>query len=345
MKELDIEIIKSFSAWVGKTNQKVVILPHVNPDGDAVGSALGLSRVLKNSGVQVEVISANGYPSFYNWIEGHEQVTLFSKNPKKVQQLLVESDLLICLDFNHLSRTGDLRPLVESYSKNSILIDHHPYPEDFTDVQISHPECSSTAELVYHVLKASGLDQHLDREAASALFCGIMTDTGSFDYNVSDPQTFQTVGELLKFDIDQDYIHGEVFDNYSVDRMRLLGYCLNECMEVFPEYHAAVMYLSKETQKKFNFAPGDSEGFVNYPLSIKGIHFSTLFSEKDGMVKASFRSKGEFAVNGFASENFNGGGHRNAAGGEVSASLAETLDKYRKLLPVYQEKLVKTKSK
>ncbi|WP_430972239.1 DHH family phosphoesterase [Sunxiuqinia rutila] len=345
LKELDKEIIKLFGELIDNPNQKVVILPHINPDGDAVGSALGLSRVLKNSGLQVEVISANDYPSFYNWIEGHEQVTLFSKNPKKVQQLLDESSLLICLDFNHLSRTGELKPLVENYGKSCVLIDHHPYPEDFADVLISHPECSSTAELVYHVLKASGLEQYLDREAASALFCGIMTDTGSFDYNVSDPQTFQTVGELLKFGIDQDYIHAQVFDNYSADRMRLLGYCLNECMEVFPEYHAAVMYLSKETQKKFNFVPGDSEGFVNYPLSIKGIHFSTLFSEKDGMVKASFRSKGEFAVNEFASENFNGGGHRNAAGGEVFASLEETLDKYRRLLPVYQEKLEKTKSK
>ncbi len=345
LKELDKEIIKSFRELISKPNQKILILPHVNPDGDAVGSALGLARVLKNSGLLVEVISVNDYPEFYYWMAGHELVTFYSKKPKKVRQLFQESDLLICLDFNHLSRTGDLKSLVENYSKPSVLIDHHPYPQDFPDVLISHPECSSTAELVYHVLNALNFDKYLDREAAEALFCGIMTDTGSFDYNVSDPQTFQTVGELLKFGIDQDYIHGQVFDNYSADRMRLMGYCLNECMEVFPEYHAAVMYLSKETQKKFNFVPGDSEGFVNYPLSIKGIHFSTLFTEKDDMVKASFRSKGEFPANEFASENFNGGGHRNAAGGEVYASLTETLDRYRKLLPVYQELLIKTKSK
>ena len=344
MKALDLEIIKAFKGVLGNLKKQVVILPHVNPDGDAVGSAFGLARVLKNAGLQVEVVCVNEYPEFYFWIEGHQTVTFYSKASKKVKRIFEESELLICLDFNHLSRTGDMKSLVEKFQGSSILIDHHPYPQDFTDLLISHPECSSTAELVYHVLKAMNYEQFIDQKAAEALFCGIMTDTGSFDYNVSDPHTFQTVGELLKYNINQEYIHAQVFDNYSADRMRLLGYCLSECMEVYPEYHAAMIYLSKETQKKFNFAPGDSEGFVNQPLSIKGIHFSTLFTEKDDMVKASFRSKGEFAVNEFAAKNFNGGGHCNASGGEVFASLSDTLDKYRSLLPEYRGKLIETKS-
>lgn len=344
MKKLNLDTINAFKELIVEREKKVVILPHVNPDGDAIGSALGVARILKNSGLHVDVVCVNQYPEFYNWIEGHDSVTFFSNKPKQVEKQLEHSDLLICLDFNHLSRTGEMRSLVENYNKSTVLIDHHPFPEGFADILISHPECSSTAELVYHVIKAMEFEQFMDQKAAEALFCGIMTDTGSFDYNVSDPQTFQTVGELLMFGIDQEYIHAKVFDNFSVDRMRLLGYCLNECMEVYPEYHAAVMYLSKETQKKFNFVPGDSEGFVNYPLSIKGIHFSTLFTEKEDMVKASFRSKGDFAVNEFASENFNGGGHSNAAGGEVYASLTNTLDKYRKLLPDYREKLINTKS-
>ena len=344
MKELKLDLINAFKKLIVEPNRRIVILPHVNPDGDAIGSALGMAHILKNSGLQVNVVCVNEYADFFKWMDDHESVTFYSSAPKKVELLLDDSDMLICLDFNHLSRTGKMKELVENYSKSTILIDHHPYPQDFADIIISHPECSSTAELVFHVIRALDFQQYMNKSAAECLFCGIMTDTGSFDYNVSDPQTFQTVGELLKFGIDQDYIHSQVFDNYSADRMRLLGYCLNECMEVFPEYHAAVIYLTKETQAKFNFVKGDSEGFVNYPLSIRGIHFSTLFSEKDGMVKASFRSKGEFAVNEFASENFNGGGHCNAAGGEVYASLTETLDKYRKLLPVYQEKLVKTKS-
>lgn len=344
MKALDSETIKSFRSILDKLSGQVVILPHVNPDGDAVGSALGLGRVLKNAGLKVEVVSVNDYPEFYSWIEGHEQVTFYSNKPKKVKRIFDESDFLICVDFNHLSRTGEMKELVEGFKGSSILIDHHPFPQGFTDLLISHTECSSTAELVYHVLNALGFDKFIDQKAAEALFCGIMTDTGSFDYNVSDPQTFQTVGELLKYDIDQNAIHSQVFDNYSADRMRLLGYCLSECMEVYPEYHAAMIYLSKETLKRFNFIPGDSEGFVNFPLSIKGVHFSTLFTEKDDMVKASFRSKGTFAVNEFASKNFNGGGHCNAAGGEVYASFNETLEKYRSLLPVYQKKLIETKT-
>ena len=344
MKAVDLEIIKAFKSIVNNLSQQVVILPHVNPDGDAIGSALGLSRVLKNAGLKVEVVCTNNYPEFYNWIEGHDLVTFNTNNPKKVTKIFEESGLLICLDFNHMSRTGQLKSLVENFSGASVLMDHHPDPQGFTDLLISHPECSSTAELVYHVVKAMGFDSYIDQKVAEALFCGIMTDTGSFDYNVSDPQTFQTVGELLKYGIDQEYIHAQVYDNYSADRMRLLGYCLSECMEVFPEYHAAVIYLSKDTQKKFNFVSGDSEGFVNIPLSMKGIHFSTLFSEKDGMVKASFRSKGKFAVNEFAATYFHGGGHGNAAGGEVSASLKEVLDKYRELLPVYQQRLIETKS-
>ncbi len=344
MKPFDLEIVRSFEEKLGQVSSTIVIMPHVNPDGDAVGSALGLAGILKNAGKQVVVISPNHYPGFYKWMSGSNEAVIYSSEKEKAAKILQEAGMLICLDFNHLSRTGDLKELVAKYSGPSILIDHHPYPENFTDLLISHPEYSSTAELVFHVVKAIGYETYIDQKSAECLFCGIMTDTGSFDYNVSDPQTFKTVSDLLSYGISPEEIHDRVFDNYSADRMRLLGHCLSECMEVFPEYHAAVMYLSKEVQKKYNFVNGDSEGFVNYPLSIKGIHFSTLFTEKDDHVKASFRSKGEFAVNEFASENFNGGGHRNAAGGEVFASLEDTLRKYKELLPVYGKKLVETKS-
>ncbi|MGQ8335447.1 DHH family phosphoesterase [Sunxiuqinia sp. A32] len=342
MKVIDTEIINKLKSHLLKADGQIVIVPHVNPDGDAIGSALGLARVLKNSGANVQVVSPTNYPNFYNWIVGNEDVIVHSSHKKKAKSAVENTKLLICLDFNHLSRAGDLKESVESYKGPSVLIDHHPNPQAFTELMISHPECSSTAELVFQVVKLLGLQQFVDKDAAEAFFCGIMTDTGSFDYNVSDPQTFQTISELLELGINQEAIHSRVYDNYSADRMRLMGYCLSECMEVYPEYHAAMIYLTKEVQKKFNFVPGDSESFVNLPLSIKGVHFSTLFTEKDDQVKASFRSKGEFAVNEFAGENFNGGGHRNAAGGEVKTSLKETLDLYRSLLPAYQDKLVKT---
>ncbi|MCW0484155.1 DHH family phosphoesterase [Gaoshiqia sediminis] len=343
MKPFDIEIIKSFSEKLGLVQSPIVIMPHVNPDGDAVGSALGFANVLKNAGKQVVVISPNLYPDFYKWMAGSAEVVIFNAEREKSAKIMKEAGMLICLDFNHLSRTGEMIELVESFEGPSILIDHHPYPQNFTDLIISHPEYSSTAELVFHVVKALGMEPFVDKWAAECLFCGIMTDTGSFDYNVSDPQTFKTVSELLTYNINPEEIHGRVFDNYSVDRMRLLGYCLSECMEVYPEYHAAMIFLTKEVQKRYNFAPGDSEGFVNYPLSIKGVHFSTLFTEKDDQVKASFRSKGDFPVNEFASSHFNGGGHRNASGGEVTTNLQDTLTKYRSLLPEYAELLTKTK--
>ncbi len=344
MKSFDIDVVNQIKAQLFQLSGNLVIVPHVNPDGDAIGSALGLAQVIKNSDKKVTVISPNSYPDFYNWMVGNDEVVYHSSDKEKSGKIIEEAEMLICLDFNHLSRAGDMKTLIEEFKGNSVLIDHHPQPTSFTQLMVSHPECSSTAELVFQLIKAVGYEKHVDKEAAEAMFCGIMTDTGSFDYNVSDPQTFQTVSELLALGIDQDKIHSKVYDNYSADRMKLMGYCLSECMEVFPEYHAAVMYLSKDVQKKFNFVRGDSESFVNLPLSIQGVHFSTLFSEKDGQVKASFRSKGDFPVNEFARDNFNGGGHCNAAGGELSASLKEALDKYRSLLPVYQKKLIETKT-
>ncbi|MFV0376318.1 MAG: DHH family phosphoesterase [Mangrovibacterium sp.] len=342
MKAFDLEYINRFRKAVETEQGTIVIVPHVNPDGDAIGSVLGLAAVLKNAGKQVVVISPNHFPDFLKWMKGAKDVLVYVNAREKSSKIMNEASMLICLDFNHLSRTGEMRELIEKWNGKSVLIDHHPYPQGFTDIQFSYPDYSSTAELVYHIVKAMGYGNFVNLDAAECLFCGIMTDTGSFDYNVSDPQTFNTVSELIARGVNPEDVHGRVYDNYSVDRLRLMGYCLSECMEVFPEYHAAVMYLSRETQKRFNYQKGDNEGFVNMPLSIKGIHFSAFFTENDDQVKASFRSKGEFAVNEFSTAHFNGGGHRNAAGGEVFTSLRETVDKFRKLLPEYAEELKKT---
>ncbi len=344
MKPFDSEVISGLKKHIDDLKSQVVIIPHVNPDGDAMGSSLGLARVLKNAGKKVKVIVPSPFPDFYNWLTGSEDVLVFSSSNKKQAEFeLQHAEMLFCLDFNDPARTGDMKETVEKFRGTIVLIDHHPYPTDFTDFMISHPEYSSTAELAFHVIKSIGYEKYIDQSGGECFFCGIMTDTGGFNHNVSDPQTFQTVSELLTYGVDPVEIHGKVFDNYSADRMKLLGYCLSECMEVFPEKHTAIMYLSKEIQKKFNFVPGDSEGFVNYPLSIKGIHFSALFTEKEDHVKTSFRSKGEFAVNEFSSAHFNGGGHRNAAGGQTELSLEKALAKFRNLLSDYAEELEKTK--
>jgi phosphoesterase RecJ-like protein len=343
LKPFDLDIVNAFRERLVQIESTIAIIPHINADGDAIGSVLGLAGILKNAGKKVVALSPNHFPNFYKWMKGSEEILIYTSSRKKVEQAMAETGMLICLDFNQSSRAGEMKDMVNQFSGPSMMIDHHPYPQKFTELMISHPEYSSTAELIFHVVKAMDYQKYIDKSVAEAIYCGIMTDTGSFDYNISDPQTFQTVSELLTYGIDPEAIHGKVFDNYSADRMRLLGYCLSECMEVYPEYHTAMMYLSKEIQQKYNFMSGDNEGFVNYPLSIKGIHFSALFTEKEDHVKVSFRSKGEFAVNEFASKYFNGGGHRNASGGEIYAPFDQVLERFRQLLSQYRTLLKKTK--
>lgn len=339
MERIDIELINGFEQLIGESTKSVVLIPHTNPDGDAMGSVLGLWRVLKNAGIKAKVVSPTKYPEFYHWMDGHEEVIIFSHHPKQSARALSEADLVICMDFNQLSRLGDMRSLVEEFQGKKILVDHHPYPSDFADLTISDTTFSSTAELIFSVLQQTGLLQHIDRDAATSFFTGIMTDTGSFDFNVSNPNTFEVVAQLTRMGIDQLDIHSKVYDNYSADRMRLMGFCLNNRMAVYPEYRAACMYISLEDQKNFKFKTGDNEGFVNMPLSIKGIIFSALFTEKEKYIKASFRSKGDFAVNEVSEKYFNGGGHRNAAGGEYYASLNEALAQFEKLLPEFGDRL------
>jgi phosphoesterase RecJ-like protein len=339
LERVDIELIRSFEQLIKNSSKSIVLVPHTNPDGDAMGSVLGLWRVLTNAGLMVKIVSPTKYPEFYHWMDGHENVINYSHHPKQSARAFAESDLLICMDFNQLSRLGDMKQLVENFEGKKALIDHHPYPGNFTDLVISDVTCSSTAELVFSILQSTEFFRYIDKNAATSFFTGIMTDTGSFDYNVSDPRTFETVAQLTRIGIDQQDIHSKVYDNYSADRMRLMGFCLNNRMTVYPEYHAACMYITREDQKAFNFVTGDNEGFVNMPLSIKGVVFSALFTEKEKYIKASFRSKGDFAVNDVSEKYFNGGGHRNAAGGEYYASLMETLAKFEEILPEFEEKI------
>ena len=339
LERIDNEIINKLKQHLTNTELPIVLIPHVNPDGDAMGSVFGLWKVLKNAGKEVKVISPNAYPDYYHWMEGHRYAVVYKQQKDLSEKIIREAGTLICMDFNTPSRLADMELAVQKFGGVKILIDHHPYPEDFTDIMISDPRSSSTAELTYWILKETAWLPYVDQAVASALFAGIMTDTGSFNYNVSDPRTFETVRLLLEYGISQDQIHANIYDNFSADRMRLLGHCLMNRMTVYPEYHAAMIYLTKEDQKNFNFMRGDSEGFVNIPLSIKGVCFSALFTENDGFIKASFRSKGSFPANDFAAKKFNGGGHRNAAGGEFYASMEESIKTFEDMLPDYSELL------
>lgn len=319
--------------------KKPLIITHYNPDGDAIGSALAFYHYLIKKGKEPVVITPNDYPGFLHWMPGNEKVIVYKRNCGTVLNYLKDADAIFALDFNDPDRTDGLEEYLKDAPGKKVLIDHHPEPSDFADLIFSHTEFSSTAELVYKVMEELGDASMVDKTIGECLYTGIMTDTGSFNYNSSYPYTYYVVSKLIELGINKDRIYWNVYDNYSIDRMRLLGYCLNKKMEVFPEYHAAYIAITQEELKEFNFAPGDSEGFVNYPLSIKGIFFTAIFIEKNKHVKISFRSKGKFPTNKFAEEHFNGGGHVNASGGYSYESLDDTLRKFKELLKDFKEEL------
>jgi phosphoesterase RecJ-like protein len=319
--------------------RNVVLLIHANPDGDALGSALGLSRILTNRGHRCMVISPNDFPGFLKWMPGATNICLLNEALDKGVGSLGKADLIFVIDCNELSRFSQLNAAFATSGAYKILIDHHPSPELQVDCILSDTSASSTAELIYRFISEAGFQDDIDRDVADCIFTGIMTDTGCFSFNSSNPETFETVARLLGFGIDKDEIYSRVYDSYSMERMRLLGFSLNEKMEIIPEYHTAIITLSVSELARYNFQPGDTEGFVNMPLSIKGIWFSVLFMEKEDMIRISFRSKGNFAVNDFSAKYFNGGGHVNASGGEWYESLDATVSRFKALLPAYRKEL------
>ena len=314
----------------------IVITTHMNPDGDALGSSLGLYHFLKLSGKNVNVITPNSYPDFLHWLPGDEEVIEFHKKSNKAANLISRADTIFFLDFNEEKRIGKMGELVmENERATKILIDHHPDPVAKCDIEISDIRVSSTAELVFYLLSFVNKNLLVNKTVCECLFTGIMTDTGCFSFNSSRPSTYEAVAAMLQSGIDKDRIYNFVYNNFSEHRMKLLGFSLDKKMKVIPEYRTAYISLTMEEMKKYKFSTGDTEGFVNFPLSIKGIVFSVLFLEKKDRIKLSLRSKGDFPANDVAKKHFGGGGHRNAAGGELKMSLSETLDKFESLLPDY----------
>lgn len=338
--------------------QHVVLLTHQSPDGDAMGSSLAMYHYIKSLGKEAHVIVPNAFPEFLAWMPGADSVLLYDSQKAQADTYLEAADLVICTDFNAPSRIGALGDKMLSLTCPKVMIDHHLHPSDFADFIVSIPEASSTCELVYEVLMNSqdplakrplsnSEASNTQRSIAQCLYTGLMTDTGNFSYNSNRPQIYPMIATLIEAGVDKDAIYNAVFNQYSVDRMKLVGYCLYQKMRVFPEYHAALIYLNRKELYRFNFQKGDAEGIVNMPLQSKDIHYSVFMREdkatpdemeKNGgiktKIKLSFRSQGDRPVNVFASEVFNGGGHANAAGGEYYGSLAEAvqlfLDNYAK---------------
>lgn len=320
-------------------SEKIVITTHLSPDGDALGSSLALYHYLKGRGKQVRMIVPNSFPYFLKWMKGANEVEVYEYNPSAGSHLLLHADLIFALDYNIPKRTGDMGPSLEASPAKKILIDHHLFPGDIFDITVSHPEISSTSELIFRLLFQAGQYDELTLAEAECIYCGMMTDTGGFTFNSNDPEIFEIISLLLRKKIDKDAIYSHVYHNYSEARFRLLGFTLSQRMQIYPDLHAALLYLSKEDQSQFRFGKGDTEGFVNYPLSIKNIIFSTFIREDEGMIKLSFRSQLTFPCNEFAADFFNGGGHLNASGGEYYGAFEEALQIYTDGLKAYESKL------
>ena len=341
MERFDLNLCQEVKEWLKKDVKKIVIIPHVNPDGDAIGSALGLNDVFNNAGFESNVIVPNDFPVYLSWLGSVGVPLIYDQNSEQCNKLIDNTDALFFLDFNDVKRLGKLEEYLRLNTKKVVLIDHHPDPQIKADFMFSDMNVSSTAELVYDFVEALDMLDSLGVNGANALLTGIIADTGSFSHNASRPPMYHIVGELIKRGADKEKINESLYNNFSEKRMRLLGYCLSEKMEIFPEFRTALIWLSAEELKRFDFHPGDTEGFVNYPLSVRGVVFSAFFMEKHDQVKISFRSKGSFATNDFSGVHFNGGGHRNASGGETKLSMEAALALFRELLPQYSERLEK----
>ena len=318
---------------------RILITTHSNPDGDAIGSSLALASYLKKKNHSVQVMIPDPYPDFLAWMKGHEDILVFSYHERECINAIGQAEMIVAADYNNFSRLNDAAPYVRQSKAIKVLIDHHLNPSDEFNHQISISRISSTSEIIYNFIEEMGDLQLLDRDIAECIYAGIITDTGSLSYACNSVKTYLIMADLFRLGIDGEHLHRLIYDTYSESRLRLLGFSISDQLIVLPESHTAYITLSKEDLKRFNHQIGDTEGVVNYALTIKDINLAALFMERDGIVKVSFRSKGSFAVNALAAKYFNGGGHRNAAGANCSTTLEETILKFRQILPLYQTML------
>ena len=358
---IDSQLVEKTNRLLGNA-RRVVVFTHMAPDGDAMGSSLAMYHYLRNhqspitNDKCVTVVTPNAFPDFLAWIPGADQVRIYEQQPEECNQLLDQADLAVCLDFNDPKRIGPVGERLLTAKCPILMVDHHILPDNlpFADTPqrpfclISHPESSSTCELVYRLLKQLSPSLLEGRgeaanEIATAIYTGLMTDTGNFSYNSNNPDLYEIVADLMRAGIEKDAIYDHVFNQYSEDRTRLVGYCLYRKMRLFPEHHLALITLSIDELKQFHYKQGDTEGIVNMPLQMGDIFYSVFMREQEpkpgttkNVVKVSFRSQGNRPVNIMAAEVFRGGGHMNAAGGEfygpVQSAVRLFLSQYRKYL-------------
>ena len=320
----------------------IVVIGHVNPDGDAIGSTLAWTNYLQSEGKSVSLIVPDKYPDFLNWLPNTDKILRHDKHPEKTELLVATADLIFCLDLNTLSRTEALADHIASAKAAKVLIDHHPNPDDLFNLTISHPEMSSTSELVFRLVWQLGAFERLGHHFAVPCYCGMMTDTGGFTFNSTRPEIFFIISQLLTKGIDKDKIYRNVYNVASESKIRLWGYVLYEKMEYDATRHAAFFTLTRADLKRFNYIKGDTEGLVNMPLQIKGTRLSISLREdtdKDNTVWVSLRSVDDFNCTEMAAAFFNGGGHFNASGGRLNCSIEEAAEITRKAIKTFEDKL------
>lgn len=321
------------------SSDNIILCCHRSPDGDALGSLLGMAEFLRQQGKVPVAVVPDAYPDFLQWLPGTERIIRYDKHKSFVDGLLTSADLVFCLDFNTYSRTDDMADTLAASPAKKVLVDHHLNPDIDTELCVSHPEACSTCELVFRLIWQLGSFDMMTRKCAVPLYCGMMTDTGGFTYNSTRPEIFFIISQLLTKGIDKDKIYRNVYNNYSEWRMRLIGYVLNEKMVVMQEERAAYFVLTRDDLKRFHYIKGDAEGLVNMPLQIKGLRLSISLrqdTEKDNLVWVSTRSVDNFPCNKLAEQYFNGGGHLNAAGGRLECTVEEAEALVRKAVTEFK---------
>lgn len=335
---LEISHLKEYLA----EPKRIVITTHPKPDGDAMGSSLGLYNYLIQKGHQIQVITPTDYPKFLHWLPNNSEVIVFTEEEEKAKKFVDQADIIFCLDFNSLSRIYEMGDLVRESKAKKVLIDHHLEPEGFEDFRLWNTGACATAHLVYEFIVDIMDDRKLlNKDVASCLYTGIMTDTGSFRFRSTTERVHQIVADLIAAGADNTLIHQLVYDDFSLSRLRFLGHCLLNKLEVLPEFNTAIIVITKAELQQFNVNTGDTEGIVNYALSISGIRLAALIIEREDVVKLSLRSIGDFPANEICKKYFSGGGHKNASGGISSEKIDAVREKFNVILPEYQSLLVK----
>ena len=338
---MNSEDVKALKALLSKP-LRIVIVPHKNPDGDAIGSSLGLWHYLKSIGHEVRVIVPNDYPKFLKWMPGTNQVLNFERDNADAVQYLNSSDLCFTLDFNQLGRVGQMTPILEGLQATFIMIDHHQAPDNYAQITYSDSKMSSTSEMVFNFINSLGDVNMISSEIADCLYAGIVTDTGSFKYSSTTSKTHLVAAELINKGANNFEVQNQIFDTNTPSKLQLLG-CALKNMVILKEYNTAYTSLSQEELDAHNYKKGDTEGFVNYGLTLQNILFAVIFIEnkEERIIKISFRSEGNFSVNEFARNHFHGGGHTNAAGGRSESDMEGTIKHFEALLENYRDQLSK----